>query len=124
MSVPPRDTAIPEVNKAELDKIRHFEIEYMSRATNTIKAAFLMFREATWHTHILNIKYGKDIVIVDDPKKIGRQQGWFAPFPDHLTPTSKDKAAVLSSMACHDIGYMRKLIEQVLQGTYTELNDG
>jgi len=118
MSVPARDMADLEVDTMELDKILHLETEYMSRATDTIKAAFLIFREATWHTHILNIKCNqKENIIVDDAKKTGRQQRWFVPFPDHLTPTTRDKAAVLSNMACHDIGYLRKLIEQILEGT-------
>jgi hypothetical protein len=113
--------AIGNIDKAEMDKIVRSENLYIQRAAHTMKDAFLMFREATWHTHILNVKHTTDLVIVDDPNKIGRWQGWFAHFPDHLTSSfSKDKAAVLSNMACYDIAHMKELIEQMLGGTLKE----
>ncbi|KAF2031741.1 hypothetical protein EK21DRAFT_110637 [Setomelanomma holmii] len=86
------------------------------RAAHTLQAAFLIFREATWHTHVLNIKVeNKQILVKEDPEMTFRWQGWFSHYPKHQTPDPRDKAAVLTMMATYDVGHMKQLVAQVFE---------
>ena len=103
----------PELIEAEKRRIQ--------RASDTLQAIFFMFREATWHTHIWDVKcLGDDIIIKEDPHKTLRWQGWWSPYPTLLTPDAYDKAAVLTTMACYDVAHLKKLTEQVLEGMKCE----
>jgi hypothetical protein len=50
--------------------------------------------------------------------KLGRKNGWFADFPDQYfvcKPLAKEK--VLAIAPSHDMGFFKKLIEQLFTGT-------
>jgi hypothetical protein len=97
----------------------------ITRACQTLKTVFLAYREATWSRFCKQImgpqKTGVAACIVDDPTKAGRRNGWFCDFPGHLVIDPILKQAVLSTMACHDIAFMKKLIEQMFEGTFSRL---
>jgi hypothetical protein len=95
----------------------------ITRACATLRKAFLAYLEASW------IKFSKEIVtptkagvpvcMIDDPTRAGRRNGWFGIFPNHQISDPVIKDAVLTTMACHEIGYMKKLIEQMFEGKST-----
>lgn len=95
----------------------------LQRAAYTLQSAFAIFREATWHNHILTIKpERRQLTIKEDPEKFLRFQGWFSQYPAEKTPKYKDKAAVLMTMAGDDVGHLRALIEQMLEGMNAKYN--
>jgi hypothetical protein len=95
----------------------------ITRACLTLQRAFLAYREATWARFCKEVVTpsgdGVTVCIVDDPTKTGRRNGWFCDFPDHLVPDFAFKYAVLTTMSSHEIGFLKKLIEQIFEGTYT-----
>tara|TARA_R110002003_G_scaffold110_5_gene9294 strand:- start:6827 stop:7150 length:324 start_codon:yes stop_codon:yes gene_type:complete len=94
----------------------------LERAAHTLQAVFLMFREATWHNHVLDINAeSKNIVIEDDPEKTTRRQGWFSDCSKVRTLKPEDKAAVLTMMSIGDVGNMKQLIGQMLEGEMDDM---
>jgi hypothetical protein len=52
--------------------------------------------------------------------KSGRKNGWFADFPNQYfigNPAAKEK--VLAITPCYDVGFLKKLVEQLFAGTCT-----
>lgn len=89
----------------------------LQRAASALQSAFAIFREVTWHNHIHSIKLEpKQICIKEDPNKLFRYQGWFSPYPVSMTPKHQDKLAVLMTMGGDDVGHMRELVEQMVEG--------
>lgn len=94
------------------------EEDRITRAAFTLKQAFLHFREATWHTFIKDVVHqGKSIALLKDSSRSERYNGWFSHFPNHLVHDVHEKNAVLTTMSCHEIGHMRKLVTQLFEGT-------
>ena len=91
------------------------------RASRMIQQFFYAYREVTWSRFCAKISlptfYDGLTIITDDPKKLGRKNGWFADFPQQYfvgNPEAKSKVLVISP--CHDIGVLKKLIEQLFAG--------
>jgi hypothetical protein len=97
----------------------------IKRACQMVRAVFLAYREATWSRFCKEVMppQGQSvaIVIIDDPTKTGRRNGWFCDFPHHLVPDPVIRNAVLTTMSCHDIAFMKKLIEQMFEGTLSRI---
>jgi hypothetical protein len=93
----------------------------ITRACQTLHRAFLAYREATWSRfckEVLTPKTtGMAACIMNDPTMAGRRNGWFCDFPHHLVPDPMIKGALLTIMSSHDIGFMKKLTEQMFEGT-------
>jgi hypothetical protein len=97
--------------------------ERLVRASDILSSAFLQFRRATWHNHFCEVLADKQqILIKDDGLKIGRWHGWWGHFPSDVKD-AQTAAAVLTTLACHDIGHLTKLTEQLFEGSPTDLAD-
>jgi hypothetical protein len=98
------------------------EARRIGRAAVTLQAVFLQFREATWHRHVqsINSKPGMLGMIIDPDFK-NRFNGWFSPFPNEMVHNARDKAAVLTAMACYDLAHMKELVEQLFAGKAAEV---
>lgn len=61
----------------------------------------------------------KQVLIVEDENKSSRWNGWWSPFPSELPDmdNAKNQAAVLTTMACYDMGCMGLFTSQLYKGT-------
>ncbi|KAF1920192.1 hypothetical protein BDU57DRAFT_6225 [Ampelomyces quisqualis] len=104
-----------------LGLIEGYERERMQRISFILGTAFLQFRLATWHMSISSIEAAaenKQILITEDNNKTSRWNGWWLPFPSELPymDDARNKAAVLTTMACYDTGCMSLLATQLVEG--------
>lgn len=98
------------------------ERERMQRISLLLSTAFLQFRRATWHMCVRNISAAAEnqqVLIIEDENKTTRWNGWWSPFPADLPDMddARNQAAVLTTMACYDMGCMSLLATQLCHGT-------
>ncbi|CAN9397995.1 unnamed protein product [Alternaria sp. RS040] len=91
------------------------------RACYVLREVFYAYREATWSRFCASIslatRHNGLTIITEDPMKSGRKNGWFADFPNQYfvgNPTAKEK--VLAITPCYDVGFLKKLVEQLFAG--------
>ncbi|KAG9196530.1 hypothetical protein G6011_01651 [Alternaria panax] len=91
------------------------------RACYVLRKVFYAYREATWSRFCVSIslttRHSGLTIITEDLMKLGRKNGWFAEFPQQYfvgNPTAKEKVLVITP--CHDIGFLKKLVEQLFAG--------
>jgi hypothetical protein len=91
------------------------------RASTMLQKIFFAYREATWSRFYSEVslptRFDGITVVMDDPEKLGRKNGWFAEFPERYFVNNIDaKNKLLVMSPCHDIGVLKKLIEQLFAG--------
>jgi hypothetical protein len=96
------------------------EKEHMERISATLNTILIQFREATWHTHFMDIQTGGNQIMIHLSKqKPFRRHGWWSMFLSHIVGLAdeQNKNAVLTTMAIYDIAHLTKLISQMFEGT-------
>jgi hypothetical protein len=94
------------------------------RACYILRSVFYAYREATWSRFCAKIslptRYNGLTVITEDLMKLGRKNGWFADFPQqYFVGNLMAKEKVLAITPCYDIGFLKKLVEQLFTGMST-----
>jgi hypothetical protein len=95
------------------------EREHLERISTTLNTNFLQFREATWHTHVMDVHTGGNQIMLHlSEQKPFRRHGWWSMFPSHIVGLAdeQNKNAVLTTMAIFDIAHLTTLISQMFQG--------
>ncbi|KAL1793184.1 hypothetical protein ACET3X_008166 [Alternaria dauci] len=98
------------------------------RACYVLRKVFYAYREATWSRFCTSIslatRHNGLTVLTEDPTKAGRKNGWFADFPQQYfvgNPTAKEKVLVITP--CYDIGFLKKLVDQLLAGLDVQIEE-
>jgi hypothetical protein len=94
--------------------------EHMERISATLNTIFIQFREATWHTHVMEVQTGgHQIMLYLSEQKPFRRHGWWSMFPSHIVGLAdeQNKNAVLTTMAIHDVARLTQLISQMFEAT-------
>jgi hypothetical protein len=74
------------------------EKEHMERISATLNTIFIQFREATWHTHVMEVQTGgNQIMLYLSEQKPFRRHGWWSMFPSHIVglPMSRTRTQSL-----------------------------
>ncbi|KAI4659654.1 uncharacterized protein J4E79_006189 [Alternaria viburni] len=134
MSKIPRQLLLPggkRVIDERYAEHRHRLIGMLRDYLSVLRASpqiFYAYREVTWSRFCAKISlptfYDGLTIITDDPKKLGRKNGWFADFPQQYfvgNPEAKSKVLVISP--CYDIGVLKKLIEQLFAGLDVDIDE-